>query len=84
MKNFYTHQEWFDHLLPEGLPIPSSTLLSGNRRFRQTLDRQRDRCRLAAAGWQRGFYVAAVSRSQLYCRGLDRIGRSPGGHDGSD
>jgi len=29
MKNFYTHQEWFDHLLPEGLPIPSSTLLSG-------------------------------------------------------
>lgn len=29
MENFYTNQEWFDRLLPEGLPIPSSTLLSG-------------------------------------------------------
>jgi len=29
MENFHTNQEWFDHLLPEGLPIPSSTLLSG-------------------------------------------------------
>lgn len=29
MKNFYTNEEWFDRLLPEGLPIPSSTLLSG-------------------------------------------------------
>jgi KaiC/GvpD/RAD55 family RecA-like ATPase len=25
----YTHQEWFDRLLPQGLPIPSVTLLSG-------------------------------------------------------
>lgn len=24
-----THQEWFDRLLPEGVPIPSTTLLSG-------------------------------------------------------
>jgi len=29
MKNFFTNQEWFDRLLPEGLPIPSSSLLSG-------------------------------------------------------
>ncbi len=29
MKNFFTHQEWFDSLLPEGLPIPSATLLTG-------------------------------------------------------
>jgi KaiC/GvpD/RAD55 family RecA-like ATPase len=26
---FHTHQDWFDRLLPEGLPIPSSMLLSG-------------------------------------------------------
>ena len=29
MKTFYTNEEWFNRLLPEGLPIPSSTLLSG-------------------------------------------------------
>ena len=29
MNTFHTQQEWFDRLLPEGLPIPSSTLLSG-------------------------------------------------------
>jgi KaiC/GvpD/RAD55 family RecA-like ATPase len=29
MKSFFTNQEWFDRLLPEGLTIPSSTLLSG-------------------------------------------------------
>lgn len=29
MNTFYTQQEWFDQLLPEGLPIPSVTLLSG-------------------------------------------------------
>jgi len=29
MEKFYTNQVWFDDLLPEGLPIPSSTLLSG-------------------------------------------------------
>lgn len=29
MPNFHTHQNWFDQLLPNGLPIPSSTLLSG-------------------------------------------------------
>ena len=29
MNNLYTQQEWFDRLLPDGLPIPSSTLLSG-------------------------------------------------------
>ena len=29
MKTLQTQQEWFDQLLPEGLPIPSSTLLSG-------------------------------------------------------
>lgn len=29
MDHFYTKQKWFDHLLPEGLPFPSSTLLSG-------------------------------------------------------
>jgi KaiC/GvpD/RAD55 family RecA-like ATPase len=29
MNNLYTQQDWFDRLLPEGLPIPSSTLLSG-------------------------------------------------------
>jgi archaellum biogenesis ATPase FlaH len=26
---FHTQQDWFDRLLPEGLPIPSVTLLSG-------------------------------------------------------
>ena len=29
MKTFHTNEEWFDQLLPEDLPIPSSTLLSG-------------------------------------------------------
>ncbi|MBN1451575.1 MAG: hypothetical protein JW963_11215 [Anaerolineales bacterium] len=29
MNTFRTQQEWFDRLLPEGLPIPSVTLLSG-------------------------------------------------------
>ncbi len=29
MDKFYTNQDWFGQLLPEGLPIPSSTLLSG-------------------------------------------------------
>lgn len=29
MNTLYVQQEWFDRLLPEGLPIPSSTLLSG-------------------------------------------------------
>ena len=29
MNTFHTNQGWFDNLLPEGLPIPSSTLLSG-------------------------------------------------------
>jgi KaiC/GvpD/RAD55 family RecA-like ATPase len=29
MKTFHTNEEWFKRLLPEGLPIPSSTLLSG-------------------------------------------------------
>lgn len=29
MFHFRTHQNWFDQLLPQGLPIPSSTLLSG-------------------------------------------------------
>jgi KaiC/GvpD/RAD55 family RecA-like ATPase len=29
MKTFHTNEEWFDRLLPEGLLIPSSTLLSG-------------------------------------------------------
>ncbi len=29
MEFFYTNQDWFDRLIPEGLPIPSSTLLSG-------------------------------------------------------
>lgn len=29
MQHFHTHQNWFDQLIPEGLPIPSSTLLSG-------------------------------------------------------
>ena len=29
MKTFFTNEEWFDRLLPEGLQIPSSTLLSG-------------------------------------------------------
>ncbi len=29
MNTLYMQQEWFDRLLPEGLPIPSSTLLSG-------------------------------------------------------
>ena len=29
MEFIYTNQPWFDRLIPEGLPIPSSTLLSG-------------------------------------------------------
>lgn len=29
MDAFRTQQDWFDHLLPEGLPVPSVTLLSG-------------------------------------------------------
>jgi len=29
MKSFSTNQAWFDRLLPDGIPIPSSTLLSG-------------------------------------------------------
>ena len=29
MNNLHMQQEWFDRLLPEGLPVPSSTLLSG-------------------------------------------------------
>jgi KaiC/GvpD/RAD55 family RecA-like ATPase len=29
MKTLKTNEAWFDNLLPEGLPIPSSTLLSG-------------------------------------------------------
>lgn len=29
MRAFHTQQDWFDRLLPEGLPIPSSVLLSG-------------------------------------------------------
>lgn len=29
MNAFYTQQDWFDRLLPEGIPIPSVTLLSG-------------------------------------------------------
>jgi len=29
MSALYTRQEWFDRLLPEGLPVPSVTLLSG-------------------------------------------------------
>ena len=29
MDRIYTHTDWFDQLLPEGLPIPSLTLLSG-------------------------------------------------------
>ncbi|MCA9934530.1 MAG: hypothetical protein H6662_01900 [Ardenticatenaceae bacterium] len=29
MNRLYTEQAWFDRLLPEGLPIPSVTLLSG-------------------------------------------------------
>ncbi|MEA3345678.1 MAG: hypothetical protein U9Q78_05465 [Chloroflexota bacterium] len=29
MKNFHSNFEWLDHLMPEGLPIPSSTLISG-------------------------------------------------------
>lgn len=29
MNTFHTQQAWFDRLLPEGLPIPSVTLLSG-------------------------------------------------------
>jgi len=29
MNRIYTQQDWFDQLLPEGLPIPSLTLLSG-------------------------------------------------------
>jgi len=29
MKKFKIGQDWFDNLMPEGLPIPSSTLISG-------------------------------------------------------
>ena len=29
MKRFFTHQEWIDQLMPEGLPVPSSTVISG-------------------------------------------------------
>ncbi len=29
MRVLHTQQDWFDRLLPDGLPIPSSTLLSG-------------------------------------------------------
>jgi len=29
MKRFYTHRKWMDQLMPEGLPIPSSTVISG-------------------------------------------------------
>ncbi len=29
MNRIFTQQDWFDRLLPEGLPIPSLTLLSG-------------------------------------------------------
>ena len=29
MNRISTQQDWFDRLLPEGLPIPSLTLLSG-------------------------------------------------------
>ena len=29
MKTLYTQQDWFDRLLPQGLPIPSSIFLSG-------------------------------------------------------
>jgi len=29
MNRLHTQQDWFDRLLPEGLPIPSTTLLSG-------------------------------------------------------
>lgn len=29
MKTLFTQQTWFDHLLPQGLPIPSSIILSG-------------------------------------------------------
>lgn len=29
MNTLHTNQDWFDRLLPEGLPIPSATLLSG-------------------------------------------------------
>jgi len=29
LNSIYTQQEWFDRLLPEGVPIPSTTLLSG-------------------------------------------------------
>ncbi|MGC9360747.1 MAG: hypothetical protein ACP5G7_10325 [Anaerolineae bacterium] len=29
MNRFYTHHEWLDQLMPEGLPIPSSTVISG-------------------------------------------------------
>ncbi len=29
MNTLHTKEDWFDRLLPEGLPIPSSTLLSG-------------------------------------------------------
>ena len=28
MNRIFTHQDWFDRLLPEGLSIPSLTLLS--------------------------------------------------------
>ncbi|MEA1976877.1 MAG: hypothetical protein U9N80_03155 [Chloroflexota bacterium] len=29
MRVLHTQQDWFDRLLPDGLPISSSTLLSG-------------------------------------------------------
>ncbi|MGC9468324.1 MAG: hypothetical protein ACP5HS_07025 [Anaerolineae bacterium] len=29
MKNFHTNFEWLDRLMPEGIPIPSSTVISG-------------------------------------------------------
>lgn len=29
MKNFHTKVEWMDRLMPEGIPIPSSTVISG-------------------------------------------------------
>jgi archaellum biogenesis ATPase FlaH len=29
MRTIYSQEEWFDRLLPEGIPVPSLTLLSG-------------------------------------------------------
>lgn len=29
MKHLYTHQDWFDRLIPQGLPVPASIMLSG-------------------------------------------------------